>query len=96
MKQTSSPIRHAPTHMKQMYSCTDKHKDPAVHLKQNAGAAGPCTCLKHVCKDQLEKTNSSNTVKDNTNEGQRDRGTLVTLVSLGCNESIEEMRDEPI
>jgi len=28
--------------------------------------------------------------------GQRDRGTLVTLVSLGCNESIEEMRDEPV
>jgi len=26
--------------------------------------------------------------------GQEDRGTLVTLVSLGCNESIEEMRDE--
>ena len=84
------------THMKQVYSCADKHKDPVVHIKQTARAAGPCTCLKHVCMDQLEKTNSSKTVKEHTNEGQVGRGTLVTLESLGCNESIEEMRDEPV
>jgi len=41
--ETDTKSHQTCTRMKQMYSCTDIHKDPAVHMKQTARAASPCT-----------------------------------------------------